>query len=94
MSGISCEDRSFIQKEPGLWVHHTGDRGECLRNYVRQATIPQGISLVARGTFSTKVEEEMEDSVSIEKDLAVSHAMLTRRCSRFLESFFVDYPDT
>ena len=30
----------------------------------------------------------------IEKDLAVSHAMLVRRCSRFLESFFGDRQDT
>ena len=29
-----------------------------------------------------------------EKDLAVSHAMLVWRCSRLLESFFADRPDT
>ena len=36
----------------------------------------------------------MEDSVWVKKDLAVSHPMLVWRCSRLLESFFADRPDT
>jgi hypothetical protein len=36
----------------------------------------------------------MEHSAWEEKELAVSHAVLVWRCSRFLESFFTDRPDT
>ena len=47
-----------------------------------------------RWSFWTTDGEEMEDSVWVEENLAVSHAMLVWRYSRLLESFFADRPDT
>jgi hypothetical protein len=46
------------------------------------------------GPSKRLMRRKMEDSVWVEKDLAVSHAMLVWRCSRLLESFFADRPDT
>ena len=46
-----CEDKAFIHKEPGIWIHVPKTQENPSETYVRQATIPHGDSLVAQSTF-------------------------------------------
>jgi hypothetical protein len=48
-----CEDKAFIHKEPGIWIHVLPTQENPKDTYVRLATIPHGDSLVAQSTFST-----------------------------------------
>jgi hypothetical protein len=48
-----CEDKAFIHKEPGIWIHVLPTQENPKDTYVRLATIPHGDSLVAQSTFIT-----------------------------------------
>jgi len=53
---LDCADNSFIHNEQGLWVHVPATKEDASDTYVRQATIPQGDSLLAQSTFTLDVK--------------------------------------